>query len=97
MSADAKEFSSSIALSAHASEPLWASAQDRRNDRDSLNIGHSRRATVETNVCWKRRLQARLALTSLERLEYCQPQNGNNKESEIENKTETHLKCDKCR
>ncbi len=51
---------------ADAGEPRGAAAQDRRHDRDRLDIVDRRRAAIEPDRGRERRLQPRLALAPLE-------------------------------
>ena len=55
---------------ADAREPLGAAPQDRRHDRDALDIVDGRRAAVEARACRERRLQPRLALLALKAFEH---------------------------
>ena len=57
------------AFHAEIREPLRALAQDRRNRRDALRVVDRRRRAVQAEVRRERRLEARLALLALERLE----------------------------
>ena len=51
---------------ARSLEPLRAAPQDRRYDRDRLNIVHRGRAAIKPAIRRERRLQARLALLAFQ-------------------------------
>src|SRR5690606_27403391 len=53
-----------------AREPGRTAAQDRRDDRDALDIVHRRRTAIEACAGRERRLQARLALLAFEALDH---------------------------
>lgn len=69
MARDAEEFGALVAFASEAGEPVTAATCDRRSDRDSLDICDGRRAAKETDVGRERRLQPRLALLALNRLD----------------------------
>src|SRR3546814_14862495 len=59
-------FRSLVILAPERGEPRRAAAQDRRDDRDALDIVHRRRATVKARARRARGFQARLDLLALE-------------------------------
>ena len=66
---DAEELGAPVVLAPERREPVRAAPQDRRRDRDRLDVGDGRRAAVEPDVGRERRLEPRLALLALERLD----------------------------
>src|SRR5262249_25072281 len=64
-----KDRGAARAFDAEIGEPRCALAQDRRDGRDALRVVDRRRRAVETVGGGERRLEARLALLALERLE----------------------------
>mmetsp|Transcript_29109 Transcript_29109/g.45021 ORF Transcript_29109/g.45021 Transcript_29109/m.45021 type:complete len:208 (-) Transcript_29109:323-946(-) len=68
MSRDAKQLGSRVLGSTKAGKPISAPSQDGGGNGNSLNIGHSSRATIQPNVGRERRLQSRLASITLQAL-----------------------------
>src|SRR5215472_16620686 len=66
---DAKDLGTSVPGSADSGVPGGATAQDRRHDRNCLDIVDRRWATIETDLRGERRLQPGLALAALEAFE----------------------------
>src|SRR3546814_3241328 len=66
MAADLEQLGALVILAPDRGEPRRAAAQDRRDDRDALDIVHRRRATVKARARRARGFQARLALLALE-------------------------------
>src|SRR3546814_8432023 len=69
MAADLEQLGALVVLAPEAREPRRAAPQDRRDDRDALDIVDRRRAAIEARARRKWRLQARLALLALEALD----------------------------
>src|SRR3546814_11785736 len=59
-----------VVLAPEALGPRLAAPQDRRDDRDALDIVDRRRAAIEARARRKWRLQARLALLALEAFDH---------------------------
>ena len=70
VAADLEQLGAFVLRIAEAREPGSAAPQDRRDDRDALDIVDGGRAAVEARTCRERRLQARLALLALEAFEH---------------------------
>ena len=66
---DAEELGAGVVRLAEPREPGAAAAQDRRRDRDRLDVVDGRRAAVEAHIGRERRLQPRHALLALEAFE----------------------------
>jgi hypothetical protein len=66
---DTEELGASVTLTAELVEPVGTTADDRRGDSDSLDVGDSGRASEYTNGSREWRLQARLAGLALKRLD----------------------------
>src|SRR4029453_15951612 len=66
---DREDAGTSRALHAKVGEPLPALAQDRRDRCDALRVVDRGRRSIEAEVRGEGRLEARLALLTLERLE----------------------------
>mmetsp|Transcript_9730 Transcript_9730/g.39603 ORF Transcript_9730/g.39603 Transcript_9730/m.39603 type:complete len:528 (-) Transcript_9730:20-1603(-) len=66
---DGEQLGAGVVLAAERVEPARAAAQDRRRDGDGLDVGHRRRAAEDADVRRERRLEPRLALLALERLD----------------------------
>lgn len=66
---DAKQLGALVALPSKAGKPLAPAADDRRCNRDRLDVGDRARATEQADVGRKGRLETRLALFALDRLD----------------------------
>lgn len=69
MARDAKQLGTLVALPSKARKPLAPAADDRRCDRDRLDVGDRARATEQADVGRKGRLETRLALLAFDRLD----------------------------
>ncbi len=65
---DAKEFRSMVVLSTHGGEPGGSSSDDGRNDRDSFDVGHCGRTSVESDVGREGRFEPWLTRLAFETL-----------------------------
>lgn len=66
---DAEQLGPRVVLPAEGREPLGPAAQDGRGHGHRLDVGHRGRAAVQPDVGREGRLEARLALLALERLD----------------------------
>lgn len=69
MSADGEQLHARVVLATQTAEPRGATAQNRRRHRHRLAVRHRRRTPVQTRVGGEWRLQTRLALLALQRLQ----------------------------
>src|SRR5690606_32238788 len=70
MAADLDELGALVVLASEGAEPRGPAPQDRRDDRDALDVVDGRRAAVEARAGRKRRLQARLAFLAFEAFDH---------------------------
>jgi hypothetical protein len=68
MPTDAEKLCSLVLISTKPGEPRSSSSHYGRDDRDSLNVCHSRRAPIQTGVSWEGRLQSGSAWLALKAL-----------------------------
>ena len=63
---DTEELGPSVVRASERIEPAGPAAQNRGGYSNGLNIRHSGRTSVEANIRWEWRLQARFALAALQ-------------------------------
>lgn len=69
VAADGEQLHARVVLATQTAEPLGAATQNRRRHRHRLAVRHRRRTPVQTRVGGEWRLQTRLALLALQRLQ----------------------------